>query len=312
MAILISWSLAFDTILSTSWTFSNQIAPGNIDNFNLSLFAPSVRREFGWTAWNIAYNLALLGKETEIIASIGQDAESYIKRLDWIGVWTSLIKMFPETLSAHGFMISDEAGRQITAFHPGAMSFSWEISIGGSFFSHAIISPDSKNGMLLRIKECKEAWSFTIFDPGQAIGLFNSGELIKMVVSSDLTIMNDYEESLFMKISWETLESKIRAFSKIGIVTMGEKGSKIYAQGKSLHIPATFSDSIVDTTWCWDAYRWWLLFWLSEAWSIEKSCKLWSILGWLKIRYFWGQNHPISKHAINDVGWREFWEIFFS
>lgn len=312
MSILVSGSLAFDTIVSTVWSFKSQIIPDALDSFNLSLFAPSIRREYGWTAWNIAYNLALLGKKAAIAASVWQDAEEYLRRLENLWIDTELIKILPELFSAHGFIIGDEIGRQITAFHPGAMSYSWEVSIGKPSYSHAIVSPDSKEGMLRRIKDCRKSGIFTIFDPGQAMGLFNSHELMEMVVSADMTIMNEYEANWFSQITGENLESKTNAFWKIGIITLGENGSKIYEDGKMRRVSAIFSDSVVDATGCGDAYRWWLLYGLSEGWTVEKSCKLGSVLGWIKIRYFWGQNHSFSQDALNEMGQKEYWEIFFA
>lgn len=312
MSILISGSVAFDTIVSTTWTFKSQILPDALDSFNLSLFAPEIRREYGWTAGNIAYNLALLGKNPDIVASVWQDADPYVKRLESLWIGTELIKTFPDSFSAHGFIIGDEIGRQITAFHPGAMSFSWEIQTSKQTYSHAIVSPDSKNGMIRRIRECVAAWTFTIFDPGQAMGLFDASELTDMVVSADMTIMNEYEANWFLQITGEAFDSKTNAFGKIGIVTLGENWSNIYEDGKTKHVPATFTESVLDATGCWDAYRWWLLFWLSEGWNIEKSCRLWSILGGIKIRHFWWQNHAFDKNAINEIANREFWETFFS
>lgn len=68
--------------------------------------------------------------------------------------------------------------------------------------------------MVRRMKECNENKIFTIFDPGQAMGLFEPSELNEMVVSADATIMNEYEANLFLQITGESLESKSDAFGK--------------------------------------------------------------------------------------------------
>ena len=68
MSLLISGSIAFDTIIHTVQTLRTH----DLDtekNLHISLFAPVVQREYGGTAGNIAYSLALLGKESHIIAS---------------------------------------------------------------------------------------------------------------------------------------------------------------------------------------------------------------------------------------------------
>lgn len=65
-----------------------------------------------------------------------------------------------------------------------------------------------------------------------------------------MTVMNEYEASSFEQTTGDSLESKIGAFGKIGIVTLGETGSKIFANGRITHIPATFSETVVDATGC--------------------------------------------------------------
>lgn len=69
MSILISGSIAFDTIIQTLGDFRSQDNLVNSD-LNLSLFAPTIRKEYGGTAGNIAYSLALLGKSSHVIASV--------------------------------------------------------------------------------------------------------------------------------------------------------------------------------------------------------------------------------------------------
>jgi adenosine kinase len=124
MSILVSGSVAFDTIISVVGTFKSQIIPDALDSFNMSLFVPTIRREYGGAAGNIAYNLSLLGKSSEIIAAVGEDAEGYLLRLAELGIRTDSIRVIPQTFSPQGYIIGDEIGRQITAFHPGAMGFS--------------------------------------------------------------------------------------------------------------------------------------------------------------------------------------------
>ena len=73
MSLLISWSIAFDTIIQTVWEFRTQDNRANT-HLHLSLFSPVIRKEYGGTAANIAYSLALLGKNSYMIGSVGEDA----------------------------------------------------------------------------------------------------------------------------------------------------------------------------------------------------------------------------------------------
>ena len=223
MSILVSGSVAFDTIIGTVGTFKSQILPESLDSFNMSLFAPTLRREYGGTAGNIAYNLALLGKNPEIIATVGEDAYEYIDRLNTLGIRTDSMKVIPKTFSPQGYIIGDELNRQITAFHPGAMGVSGELSLRHKDYTHVIVSPDSRDGMMNRLQECSENNIFAIFDPGQAMGIFSGEELIKMVVQADLTIMNEYENEMFKGLTGKYFTDITKSYGKIGIVTLGEK-----------------------------------------------------------------------------------------
>ena len=61
MAAIICGSLAFDTIMGFEGRFAEQILPDQLHILNVSFLVPSLRRDFGGCAGNIAYALKLLG-----------------------------------------------------------------------------------------------------------------------------------------------------------------------------------------------------------------------------------------------------------
>jgi adenosine kinase len=309
MSILISGSVAFDTIIQTIGNFENFSA--STSHLHLSLFSPSIRKEYGGTAANIAYSLALLGKKTDIIASVGEDARDYLLRMNEMSIRTELIQTVPGSYSPQAYIIRDEWSGQINTFHPGAMSMSWELTHGNIDFSYAIVSPDSKEGMIRRVTECTNAWIFTIFDPGQAMGIFSKNELIDMVVKSNITIMNEPEKEQFMNITGEDVIMLCKSYGRTAIITLGEKWSRLDSTELSVTIPPLYTENIVDATGCGDAYRSGLLYGLSEWWDIVTSCTLGSILGGIKIGYMGGQNHSLDKNTINEIGRKQFAKEFF-
>ena len=58
--ILICGSLAYDSIMVFQDYFKNHILPDQIHKLSVSFYVPELRRNFGGTAGNIAYNLSLL------------------------------------------------------------------------------------------------------------------------------------------------------------------------------------------------------------------------------------------------------------
>lgn len=51
-----------------------------------------------------------------------------------------------------------------------------------------------------RVRECHENGIYTIFDPGQAMGIFGSEDLREMTQIADMTIMNEPERVQFQEI----------------------------------------------------------------------------------------------------------------
>ena len=82
MTILVSGSLAFDTIMVFPDVFRKHILSDQIHILNVSFVVPQMRREYGGTAGNIGYNLALLGEAPLLMATVGHDFEVYSQRLE--------------------------------------------------------------------------------------------------------------------------------------------------------------------------------------------------------------------------------------
>jgi sugar/nucleoside kinase (ribokinase family) len=80
MPALICGSLAFDTITNFPGRFAQQILPEQVHILNVSFLVPTLRREYGGCAGNIAYNLKLLGGEPVVLAAIGNDGRDYLSR----------------------------------------------------------------------------------------------------------------------------------------------------------------------------------------------------------------------------------------
>jgi adenosine kinase len=310
MSLLISWSIAFDTIIQTVWNFRDNDIEQHSD-LHLSLFAPIVRREYGWTAANIAFSLALLGKTPHIIATAGNDSSVYIEYLENLGIKTELIHTIPTLPSLQSIIVHDDAHGQINIFHPGAMNMSGEISHGKSHFEYAIIAPDSGEGMIRRLTECKESGIFSIFDPGQAMVSLNKEQLISLVEKADITIMNEPERTQFEATTGEDYTRISERNSHIAIVTLGEKWAMILEWAKQTIIPTQKIENIVDATGCGDAFRSGILYGLSEWWTLEKSVQLGNIIGSIKIQYMGAQNHTLHKDTLNAIGNTLYGEKFF-
>jgi sugar/nucleoside kinase (ribokinase family) len=86
-----------------------------------------------------------------------------------------------------------------------------------------IISPDAREGMIRRVRECKQSGIYTIFDPGQAMGIFGADELREMTELADITIMNEPERAQYLSIVGTDFVEICRQHQHIGIETLGER-----------------------------------------------------------------------------------------
>src|SRR5690348_11993366 len=122
MSALICGSFAYDTIMVFPGQFKNEILPDKVHILNVAFLVPQLRREFGGTAGNIAYNLKLLGGDVRPMGTVGNDFDRYTQWLDKCGIDRSLIKTVADAYTAQAYITTDLDDNQITAFHPGAMS----------------------------------------------------------------------------------------------------------------------------------------------------------------------------------------------
>ena len=90
------------------------------------------------------------------------------------------------------------------------------------------------------------------------------------------------------------LASQVKAM----IDTLGGEGSQITVGNESHSIPAVPSEREVDPTGCGDAYRAGLLYGIAHGWKWEKTGRLASLLGSLKIAERGGQNHRFDRALV--------------
>ncbi|KAF0166711.1 MAG: adenosine kinase [Rhodocyclaceae bacterium] len=290
--------MAYDTIMVFGDRFKNHILPEQIHILNVAFLVPDMRREFGGCAGNIAYNLQLLGGEPLIMATIGDDSIPYMHRLKQLGLDATHVTHVPDTFTAQAFITTDLDDNQITAFHPGAMTQSHRNQVNDARdVSLGIISPDGRDGMLQHAREFRAAHIPFIFDPGQGLPMFDGEELMNFLKLADYCTVNDYEAKLLTERTGRTLEQLAGAVEAL-IVTLGGNGSHIYSNGRRIEIPVAEPEALIDPTGCGDAYRAGLLYGIGKGWEWEKTGRLASLMGSIKIAHRGGQNHKLTRDEI--------------
>ncbi|WP_330947752.1 carbohydrate kinase family protein [Thermomonas sp. LB-4] len=290
MAALICGSLAYDTIMVFPDQFKNHILPDKVHILNVSFLVPRMRREFGGCAGNIAYNLKLLGGDPIPMATVGADFGPYREWFDEQGITLDHVKVIDELFTPQAFITTDHDNNQITAFHPGAMMRSYEnhvkdvpgVTIG-------IVSPDGYEGMLQNAREFHDAGIPFIFDPGQAMPLFNGEELRHFIELADYVTVNDYESNLLQeRTGWDerTIAGKVKAY----ITTRGPQGAEIHEGGTTHRIPPAHERRVTDPTGCGDAFRAGLIFGIEKGYDWMTIGRMGNLMGALKVEHPGTQN----------------------
>ncbi len=299
MTILVTGSIAYDTIMVFPDRFRNHLLPDQLHILNVCFLTPEMRREFGGTAGNIAYNLRLLGETPLVMATVGEDIDPYLARLRKLGIETEHLRRIPGQFTAQGFITTDLDNNQITNFHPGAMNHSHENHVGPGLGARlAIIGPDGKQGMQQHARECAAHGVPFLFDPGQGLPMFSGEELAEFLRLADYVAVNDYEGKLLEEKTGRSLADISRAVKAL-VYTQGAKGSLILAGGQRHEIPCVEADRVVDPTGCGDAYRAGLLYGIARGWDWASAGRLGSLMGAIQIAARGGQNHALPREEVH-------------
>ena len=294
MSALICGSLAFDTIMSFEGRFAEQIMPEQLHILNVSFLVPTLRREFGGCAGNIAYSLTQLGGSALPMATVGNDGKDYVAHLRNKGISTEFIKEIAGSYTAQAMIMTDRDNNQITAFHPGAMSHAHASEIKPrSDIKLGSISPDGRDAMLLHAAQFKAASIPFVFDPGQGLPMFNGEELTHFIDQASWVTVNDYEGRMLSErcgLNSSDISRRVQGL----VVTLGAQGCEVWVDGVMTHVPPVKAVQLVDPTGCGDAFRGALLFGLERGWSLVDSCALGNRVGAHKIATPGCQNYTLE------------------
>ncbi len=298
MASLICGSLAFDTIMTFEGRFADQILPDQLHILNVSFLVPTLRRDFGGCAGNIAYSLNALGGKALPMATVGSDGAGYVARLAQLGIGTEFVRTVEHSYTAQAMIMTDRDNNQVAAFHPGAMQQAHTTRIEArSDIRLGIVSPDGRDAMLQHASQFKAADIPFVFDPGQGLPMFDGTQLANFVEMADWVTVNDYEGKMLSdRCGWSSAEISRRVQGLV--VTLGAEGCEVWIDGVATRVPAVAPAGIVDPTGCGDAWRGALLYGLEQGWDLARCAALGNRMGALKIAHRGPQNSTVDLKQI--------------
>jgi adenosine kinase len=298
MAAVICGSLAFDTIMTFEGRFADQILPDQLHILNVSFLVPTLRRDFGGCAGNIAYSLNALGGTALPMATLGSDGASYLERMRTLGIDTEFVRQLDDTFTAQAMIMNDVDNNQITAFHPGAMQQAHITKVTArEDIKLGIVAPDGRDAMLQHAEQFAAAGIPFVFDPGQGLPMFDGEALRHFVELASWVVVNDYEaKMLSQRTGWSLAE--ISTHVRGLVVTLAGEGCEVWVNGEREHVPGVVATEVVEPTGCGDAWRGALLFGLEKGWSLAQCAALGNKVGAIKIAQRGPQNYQIDRKTL--------------
>ncbi|MBA3532497.1 MAG: carbohydrate kinase family protein [Ardenticatenales bacterium] len=254
--VVLIGSIAYDYLMRFPGHFNEHILPEHLDRLSLSFLVEEMRKERGGVAANIGYTMALLGEHPLLFGTVGQDFTDYREWLERHGVDTSSVLMIEDKFTSSFFVNTDLNNCQIATFYAGAMEDAIKLSLHNlkrENIAFVVVSPTTPEAMAKGVRECKALGLPYIYDPSQQIIRLTKEDLLEGIEGSTMLIVNDYELSLIEKKTG-LASAEIHQMTGTLIVTKGEHGVTVL-NSQSYHIPAVFTDTVVDPTGLGDAFR---------------------------------------------------------
>jgi adenosine kinase len=297
MRIVVTGSVAFDYLMMFPGAFREHVIGEKHDSLSVSFLVDSLKKQHGGTAANIAYTLALLGTRPEVVAAVGEDFADYRQHLDFHGVDTSGMVVVPGDFTSSCFVNTDQHSNQITAFYPGAMTESHTLSLDGLGLTKSdlvIISPNDPKAMAGYARECRELGVPYLYDPSMQAPRLSPEDLREGFAGAAMLTGNDYEYGM-MAGKLGATETDLLKMVPICVVTKGEHGSVIYADGREIKVPPAKARQVVNPTGAGDSFRSGLVAGMAKGLPWDVCGRMGAVSAVYAVEHVGPQQHHFTK-----------------
>lgn len=256
MTVVATGSIAFDYILSYAGRFRDHILLDKTHILNLSFLVDRLEKRRGGVAANYAYNLALLGYPSAILATAGRDAGDYHDWLAARGVDVGGLRLIDDVMTATGFTTTDSEDNQLTGYYGGAMLRADALGLDDTVAEPevVIIGPNAPAAMARLVRECRERRVRWVYDPSHQLSSMDVADLTDGIRGAWILIGNDYELELIQQRTELDLQGLAQQCD-IVVTTRGRHGSRLTTRSAAIEAPAAAARKEVDPTGAGDAYR---------------------------------------------------------
>ena len=302
MRIFVTGSIAYDYIMVFPGRFRDHILPDKMHVLSVSFLVDSLTRLRGGTGANISFNLGLLKEKPVLVGSVGEDFAEYRAWLERHGVDCRAVRVVAGDHTASCFINTDLQDNQITAFYPGAMARAASLSViesGATPRDLVLIAPNDPAAMNRYVEECVEAGVPYLYDPSMQLPRLEKADLEKGCRGARIVAGNDYEFGM-MADKLGVSEPDLRRMAPITVMTRGEAGALITADGEEFDIPPAKPRAVVDPTGAGDAFRAGFVLGLRHGWPWPVVGRVAALTAVHAIEHRGPQQHSYSLDEFRD------------
>ena len=295
-------SVAFDTLMRFPGRFGDHILADRVDDINVSFLVDDLVRRRGGTAANVALTLALLGERPALCAAVGTDFDAAAADLAGLGVDITPCLRLEAVPTASCYITTDVAGRQITAFHPGAMAHAAAIDLRSVVdVDTVVVTPDAPEAMTVHVAQAAALGARLVFAPAQQLPALDDATLRSGIEAAWLVAGNAYEWGLLERRVGVT-PATVAAAGALAAVTRGADGATLHRDATVETIPAAPPDAMVDPTGGGDAWLAGLIAALRRGHDLAVAGRVAALAATFCIE----QPGP-QQHRYTDAGFRARW-----
>jgi adenosine kinase len=301
VSVVCTGSIAFDYILSFKGRFKDHILPDKAHILNLSFLVDSLKKRRGGVAGNYAYNLALLGYPSAVLATAGSDAAEYRGWLESMGVDCRGLRLVDDEISATGFTTTDLDDNQITGYYGGAMNLAGTLGLDDTVPTPeaVIVGPNAPDAMLRLVHECRQRDVRWVFDPAHQLPHLSGEDLLDGANGAWVLIGNDYELEMIQHRTGRTMEQLLDLSDHV-VTTLGREGSRIDRGAQSYVVGAAPARVESDPTGAGDAYRAGLVAGLLRGLDIPTAGAVASLAATYAVEQVGTIEHTYSRDEFSD------------
>lgn len=271
----------------------------------------------GGSAANTAAGLAGFGGRAAYLGKVADDMLGEVFRHDiraqGVAFDTPSLNGFPPTARCMIFVTPD--GERSMNTYLGASTQLGPVDVDEekaraakvTYFEGYLWDPPQAKEAILRCASIAHAAgrevSMTLSDPfcvdryrDEFLELMRTGKV-------DIVFANEQElKSLYQTASLEAAVEAYRADCRLGVVTMGAKGSVIVRGGETVHVEPLAVERVVDTTGAGDLYAAGFLFGYTQGFDLGRSGRLGSLAAGLVIQQIGPRLQASLKDAAIQAG----------